>query len=62
MAIKGKSAGKVGSDSEAARHFADSKRDFGMTTKEAIDTAREEGIEDRPAGSSPGYSGARQRR
>ena len=29
-----------------------------MTTQEAIDTAREEGIEDRPAGSAPGYSGA----
>ena len=58
MAIKDKSAGKVGSDTEAARHFAGSKRDFGMTTKEAIDTAREEGIEDRPAGSAPGHSGA----
>jgi hypothetical protein len=58
MSIKGKSDGKVGSDTESARHFADSKRDFGMTTKEAIDTAREEGIEDRPAGSAPGYSGA----
>ena len=58
MAIKDKSAGKVGSDTEAARHFVDSKRDFGLTTQQSIDTAREEGIEDRPAGSAPGYSGA----
>ena len=58
MAIKKNSTGKVGSDTEAARHFADSERDFGMTTQEAIDTAREEGIESRPAGSTPGYSGA----
>ena len=58
MAIKRKPDGKVGSDTEAAQHFADSKRDFGMTTQEAVDTAREEGIEDRPAGSALGYSGA----
>ena len=58
MAIKRNSTGKVGSDSEVARHCLDGKRDFGMTTKEAVDTAREEGIEGRPAGSAPGYSGA----
>ena len=58
MAIKRKPDGKVGSDTEAAQHFADSTRDFGMTTQEAVDTAREEGIEDRPAGSALGYSGA----
>jgi hypothetical protein len=58
MAIRDQSTAKVGSDNEAARHFAGSKRDFGMTTQEAVDTAREEGIEDRPAGSAPGYSGA----
>jgi len=58
MAIKDQSTEKVGSDDEAARHFAGSNGDFGMTTQEALDTAREEGIEDRPAGSAPGYSGA----
>jgi hypothetical protein len=49
---------KVGSDVEAAHHFA-GKSDFGMTTQQAIDTAREEGIQDRPAGSAPGYSGSK---
>jgi hypothetical protein len=57
MAHKEHSKGKVGSDADAARHFGGNS-DFGMTTQEAIDTAREEGIEDRPAGSAPGYSGA----
>lgn len=57
MAIRNHSDGKVGSDNKAARQFC-GKSDFGMTTQEAIDTAREEGIEDRPAGSAPGYSGA----
>jgi hypothetical protein len=57
MAIRNHSDGKVGSDNKAARQFG-GKSDFGMTTLEAINTAREEGIEDRPAGSAPGYSGA----
>ena len=57
MAITKRSDGKVGSDNKAARQFG-GKNDFGMTTQEAINTAREEGIEDRPAGSAPGYSGA----
>jgi len=57
MALKDDSSAKVGSDAAAARHFG-GNRDFGMTAQEAIDTAREEGIEDRPADSAPGYSGA----
>jgi hypothetical protein len=57
MASRDLSHGKVGSDNNAAKQFG-GKRDFGLTTQEAIDTAREVGIEDRPAGSAPGYSGA----
>jgi len=58
MALKTDSSKKVGSDTEAARHFGGDS-DFGRTTQEAINTAREEGIEGRPAGSAPGYSGAK---
>ena len=57
MTFKDQHSVKVGSDADAARHFGGNS-DFGMTTQQAIDTARAEGIEDRPAGSTPGYSGA----
>jgi hypothetical protein len=49
---------KVGSDPEAVKEVG-GKGDFGIPSRDAVAHAREGEIEGRPAGSAPGYSGAR---
>ena len=52
----GANAGKVGSDPDAAHHFAEGN-DFGIPARDSVNRARDGEMEGRPAGDAPGYAG-----